>query len=53
MEYQFVSVIRGHHVSKLYWMPTIEEVLTVIAEDGERRFLVSSPELDHSEFILP
>ena len=36
MEYQFVSVIRGHHVSKPFWTPTIDEVLTVIAEDGNR-----------------
>ena len=37
MEYQFVSVIRGHHVSKPFWTPVIDEVLTVIAEDGNRR----------------
>ena len=31
-----MSVIRGHHVSKPFWTPTIDEVLTVIAEDGNR-----------------
>ena len=31
-----MSVILGHHVSKLFWTPTIDEVLTVIAEDGNR-----------------
>ena len=31
-----MSVIRGHHLSKPFWMPTIDEVLTVIAEDGNR-----------------
>ena len=49
MEYQFVSVIRGRHVSKPFWTPTIDEVLTVIAEDGNRhdRFAValSVPEI--------
>ena len=32
-----MSVIRGHHVSNPFWTPTIDEVLTVIAEDGNRR----------------
>ena len=31
-----MSVIRGHHVSKPFWTPTIDEVLTVIAKDGNR-----------------
>ena len=31
-----MSVIRGHHVSKPFWTRSIDEVLTVIAEDGNR-----------------
>ena len=30
----FSSVIRGHHVSKAFWTPTIGEVLNVARESG-------------------
>ena len=49
-EYQFASVVQGRHISKLFWTPAIGEMLTVIAEDGNRhgRFavaLLSVPEM--------
>ena len=34
MEYRFSSVIRGHHISKTFWTPAIDEILTVVVQDG-------------------
>ena len=33
-ELQVSSVVRGHHASKSFWMPAINEILTVISEDS-------------------
>ena len=28
------SVVRGHHILKMYWTPVIGEILTTETEDG-------------------
>ena len=33
-KYQFASVVQGHHISKLFWTPAIDEMLSVITEIG-------------------
>ena len=34
MEHHVSSVIRGHHVSKSFWTPAIDEIATAITEDS-------------------
>ena len=43
MEHHVSSVIRGHHVSKLFWTPAIDEIVTAITEDSNThdRFAVA------------
>ena len=40
--YEFNSVVRGHHVYKIVWTPTIDETLQVIREDAS----------DHDEYAV-
>ena len=34
MEHHVSSIIRGYHVSKSFWTPAIDEIVTAITEDS-------------------
>ena len=42
-DFSFDSVIRGHHIYKKVWMPSVGEVLLLVKEEGNEhdRFAVS------------
>ena len=41
--YEFLSVVRGHHVFKDIWTPVIDEQLTVKKEDSNKHDPVICP----------
>ena len=49
MEYEFESMLRSHHVSKIFWTPVIGEILVAATEDENRHdklaVVLSSPEV--------
>ena len=58
MEHHVSSVIRGHHVSKSFWTPAIDEIATAITEDsntlrcGAVSVRLSWQKLSHPKSVL-
>ena len=55
MEHHVSSVIRGHHVSKSFWMLAIDEIVTAITKDSNthHRFAVHAVPLSIHPDITP